>query len=404
MSSPADDALPPDAVPWRALFILGSASFASSAALRFCDPLLPKLANAFSTTPGAAAIVVTTYSIAYGGFQLITGPLGDRYGKVRMVALGATLCGLFTLACAFATSIDQIAVLRLLAGLTGAAIIPNCLAFIGDTIPMGQRQAVLARYMIFMSAGAVSGQAIGGILADAFGWQAVFVMVGAFLIAAGATLSVQLRSNAVLSRRSAIPDGGLAGSFRQIAASGRSPLGRLVLATVFLEAAIFFGAFTFVGAYLHTAFAISFTTIGALTALSALGAVGYSWFAPALLARFSQGTLIIFSTTAFLVSFALIAVSPWLWLVAVAIAIGGGGFALFHNSLQILATQINPEARGAAIATFACCFFAGQTVGVFVTSLVYDRFGAQPLFIAAAVLMPIMTLWFRAGLDRLRAQ
>jgi predicted MFS family arabinose efflux permease len=97
-------------------------------------------------------------------------------------------------------------------------------------------------------------------------------------------------------------------------------------------------------------------------------------------------------------------VSPWLWLVAVAIAIGGGGFALFHNSLQILATQINPEARGAAIATFACCFFAGQTVGVFVTSLVYDRFGAQPLFIAAAVLMPIMTLWFRAGLDRLRAQ
>ena len=64
MSSPADDALPPDAVPWRALFILGSASFASSAALRFCDPLLPKLATAFGTTPGAAAIVVTTYSVA----------------------------------------------------------------------------------------------------------------------------------------------------------------------------------------------------------------------------------------------------------------------------------------------------------------------------------------------------
>jgi len=404
MTSPADDAQPTDAVPWRALFMLGSASFASSAALRFCDPLLPKLASAFGTTPGAAAIVVTTYSIAYGGFQLLTGPLGDRYGKVRLVALGAALCGLFTFASAFATSIEQIAALRLLAGMCGAAIIPNCLAFIGDTIPMGQRQAVLARYMIFMSSGAVSGQAIGGILADAFGWHAVFVMVGCFLTFAGALLSLQLRTNPVLSRRAAMPEGGLAGSFRQIAASGRTALGRLVLATVFLEAALYFGAFTFVGAHLHAGFGVSFTTIGAMTALSALGAVTYSWSAPTLLARFAQGSLILFSTTAFLLSFLLIALSPWLWLVAVAIAVSGAGFALFHNSLQIMATQINPDARGAAIATFAFCFFAGQTVGVFATSLVYDHFGARPLFLAAAVLVPLMTLWFRARLGRLRSQ
>jgi len=392
-----------DAIPWRSLMILGSASFASSAALRFCDPLLPKLANAFSTTPGAAAIVVTTYSVAYGGFQLVTGPLGDRYGKVRLVSLGAILCGLFTIACAFAVSLDQIAILRLLAGLTGAAIIPNCLAFIGDTIPASQRQAVLARYMIFMSAGAVSGQAIGGIIADAFGWHAVFLMVGAFLVIAGTVLTLQLRTNPVLSKRSALPQGGLAGSFRQIAASGRTPLGRLVLATVFMEACFYIGAFTFLGAYLRSEFAISYTAIGALTALSALGAVIYSSAAPALLARYTQATLFLGAALAFSASFALLAVAPVLALVALAIVIGGASFALFHNALQNLATQMNPEARGASIATFAFCFFAGQTAGVFASSFVYDHWGAVPLFAGSAILMPLLILWFRGRLAALRS-
>ncbi|WP_164159399.1 MFS transporter, partial [Stenotrophomonas maltophilia] len=74
--------------------------------------------------------VITAYAVSYGGFQLVTGPLGDRYGKVRMVALSAVLSGLFTFACAFTTSLEQISILRFLAGLTGAAIIPNCIAFI----------------------------------------------------------------------------------------------------------------------------------------------------------------------------------------------------------------------------------------------------------------------------------
>jgi YNFM family putative membrane transporter len=391
-----------EAVPWRALFMLGSASFASSAALRFCDPLLPKLATAFQTTPGAAAIVVTTYSVAYGGFQLITGPLGDRYGKVRMIALGSFLCGLFTLACAFAGSLEQIAVLRLLAGLTGAAIIPNCLAFIGDTIPMAQRQAVLARYMIFMSAGTVSGQAIGGILADAFGWHAVFLMVGGFLLFGGVTLGLQLKSNPVLSRRPPVPEGGLAGSFAQILAIRKSPAGRLVLTAVLLEAALYFGAFTFIGAHLRQGYGISYTAIGIMTALSAVGAVSYSGLAPYLLDRFSQGTLVIVASAMFVVSFSLIAISPALWLIALAIVIGGGGFALFHNSLQAMATQMNPAARGASIAIFAFAFFAGQTIGVFAASLAYDRFGAVPLFAAAAILLPAMAFWFRSGLARLQ--
>jgi YNFM family putative membrane transporter len=400
MATGSIETAPLEPVPWRALFVLGAASFASSAALRFCDPLLPKLALAFNTTPGSAAIVVTAYAVAYGGFQLITGPLGDRFGKVRVIAFGALLCGLFTSASAFAASLEQLALLRFLAGLTGAAIIPNCLAFIGDTVPMPQRHAVLARYMIFMSTGTVSGQAIGGVLADLFGWHAVFLMVGGFLLFGGAMLALQMQTNPVLSRRPPPPEGGLLGSFRQITAVRHSATGRLVLATVTIEAAIYFGAFTFLGAHLREAYGISYTAIGVLTALSAVGAVTYSTLAPFLLARLSQSGLMALSAALFAIGFVAFALTPALWLVAVAIVACGAGFALFHNALQIMATQINPQARGASIAIFAFAFFAGQTIGVFLTSLAYDRFGAPPLFAATAVLMPIVVLWFRARLAK----
>ncbi len=64
---------------------------------------------------------------------------------------------------------------------------------------------------------------------------------------------------------------------------------------------------------------------------------------------------------------------------------------------------MNPEARGASIATFAFCFFAGQTVGVFASSFVYDHWGAAPLFVASGILLPALILWFRARLAALRA-
>lgn len=388
-------------VPWRALLVLGAASFASSAALRFCDPLLPKLADAFATTPGAAAIVVTTYSVAYGVFQLVTGPLGDRFGKVAVVAIGTILCGLFTLVSALATSLEQIALFRFAAGLTGAAIIPNCLAFIGDTIPMERRQAVLARYMVFMSGGAVSGQAIGGIVADLVGWQGVFVMVGAVLTLAGCTLLVQRRSNPVLAARPAPAAGGILSATGQMLSLGRSPAARLVLVTVTLEAAIFFGAFTFLGAHLRAAYAISYSLIGALTALSAGGAVLYAWFGPMLLSRFSQTSLIAGSAVMFVASFLTFAATPALWLMAGATVVAGAGFACLHNALQILVTQMNPEARGTSFAVFAFAFFAGQTVGVAIAGFVFDRAGAAPLFIGSAILLPLLVAWFGLGLRRI---
>lgn len=65
------------------IVLLAIAGFFSGAALRICDGLLPRIARDFGVTPGVAGHVVISFSIGYGLSQLLFGPLGDRFGKLR---------------------------------------------------------------------------------------------------------------------------------------------------------------------------------------------------------------------------------------------------------------------------------------------------------------------------------
>jgi len=59
-----------------------------------------------------------------------------------------------------------------------------------------------------------------------------------------------------------------------------------------------------------------------------------------------------------------VAYSPQWWSILPACLFFGLGFYMLHNTLQINATQMAPERRGAAVAAFASCFFLGQSTGV----------------------------------------
>ena len=68
------------------LLVLGMAAFMVQADARVIDPLLHVIARDFHTTPPSAAIVISSYALPYGLFQLFYGPLGDRIGKLRVMA------------------------------------------------------------------------------------------------------------------------------------------------------------------------------------------------------------------------------------------------------------------------------------------------------------------------------
>jgi predicted MFS family arabinose efflux permease len=96
--------------------------------------------------------------------------------------------------------------------------------------------------------------------------------------------------------------------------------------------------------------------------------------------------------------FTLLAIAPAIGFALPAMVLLGLGFYMFHNTLQTNATQMAPEARGLAVSVFAFFLFIGQSIGVALAAPFVDHFGAPPVYLAAAVLLPLTALWFRRRL------
>jgi predicted MFS family arabinose efflux permease len=58
---------------------------------------------------------------------------------------------------------------------------------------------------------------------------------------------------------------------------------------------------------------------------------------------------------------------------------------MLHNTLQTNATQMAPERRGAAVSSFACSFFIGQSVGVAVAGAMVERAGTAAVIVVGAI-------------------
>ncbi|RYD89345.1 MAG: MFS transporter, partial [Sphingomonadales bacterium] len=172
--------------------MLSLAGFGSGLSQRVLDPLLPRLEADFGQPLAAVSWVITGFSLGYALSQLFFGPLGDRYGKLRVITWGCAAGSLASVLCALAPALNGLVAARVFAGATNAALIPLAMAFIGDAVPYEQRQSVLARFSVGQIGGVALGQLIGGLSADYFGRRTPFVLL-AVIFAVSALLLAPLR-------------------------------------------------------------------------------------------------------------------------------------------------------------------------------------------------------------------
>ncbi|PSJ65246.1 MFS transporter [Kumtagia ephedrae] len=391
-SRPLDlgEAAPATAGVTRALFFLAVASFSGAATTRIMDAILPQIAHEFAVTIGAAAFVATAYAFAYGLFQLVFGPLGDRYGKYRIILLACAGSALTTLACAFSGTLPGLAAARLLSGMMAAAIVPLSIAWVGDVVPGDERQQVLARFMSAQIMGLLAGQIGGGVLGEYFGWRSAFLLIAAVYVLAIAGMLFEVIRNPALTRTKHAADASLRKSFAAFAGLIRRPVVRFVLAMVTIESFAMFGAFTYVGASLRYRFGFDYASVGLYLAVYCAGGLTYVLFSRRLIGWLGPARLSFWGTVLVAATYAAIAVTPFAEAYLPAIAVMGLGFYMLHNTLQTLATQMAPDARGSAVALFATFYFLAQAVGVYLAGLVIDRHGTSPVFLAAAGLLLVL--------------
>jgi len=365
--------------------------------MRVTDALLPRLASDFHVGIGRASAVVTGFAVAYGLMQVLFGPLGDRFGKLRVISYSTAAAALASLACLLAPGFDGLLTARIFAGAFCGSIIPLSMAWIGDVVPYERRQPIIARFLLGQILGLASGTAIGGFAADHAQWRWPFGLLAAWLAACALLIGLA-------SRNDPVPRQEKASHFARDAAGILTrPWPRVVVATVFVEGMLVFGALAFIPTHLHFNRGLDLSTAGLALVPYALGGTVFALFAGPIVRALGEEKLARAGTVLLMAGCLGVAWAPGAGLAAVACLVAGLGFYGLHNTLQTNATQMAPERRGAAMALFASLFFLGQSFGVAVAGVLVERAGTTTVLVAAGIAMLPVGLAFaalRAARDR----
>jgi AAHS family 4-hydroxybenzoate transporter-like MFS transporter len=109
--------------------------------------------------------------------------MGDRIGRRLTIIYGALWFGILTFVCSLATSLDQLTVLRFLAGIGMGGVVPNTVALVSEYAPKARRATWITLMFSGFSIGAGGGGAIASWLLPRFGWPILFEVGGVAAVA-----------------------------------------------------------------------------------------------------------------------------------------------------------------------------------------------------------------------------
>lgn len=189
------------------VYLLGI--FVGALDVNVLGPALPLIAHGFHTTLAWTAWTVTAYTVAYAASTVLAGALGDRLGRRGTFRVGVALFGVASLIAALSPHFVVFVLARVVQGAGAGAVYPNAQAEGVQAFPPERRGLALGLFGAVFGLASIVGPNVGGVLAQFYGWPAIF-----WFNAAAATtvlvLSVRLRPSPVGSR--ALPDaiGGVA--------------------------------------------------------------------------------------------------------------------------------------------------------------------------------------------------
>jgi predicted MFS family arabinose efflux permease len=362
--------------------------FGSMASMRLCDSMLPALAGEFAVPADHASQTISLFALAYGVFQLCSGPLGDRLGKIRVIAFAAFACALGNFGACLAGSLDELLAARLFSGAAAAGIVPLTMAWIGDHCPDGERQEALARLLGATVLGMMAGQWGGGALASSLGWRTPFLSVGAvFALGWVTATSVSLRISRDTSTKR------LTFVHQTIDILGARWV-RLVLLLTFVEGTFAYCALAFMPTYLNASFALPLSRAGLIASAYGVGGLIFSLNAKRVIRRLRDARLAGAGGLLLALALVTLAASPVWWLSVPACALAGFGFYALHNVLQNHAAQMAPQARGTAVSLFSCVLFLGQSFGIAMGAWSVSHASVRVLFVVCGLGLLVLALVF----------
>ena len=138
---------------------------------------MPSINEAIQPTTDQSLWILDIYGFTVGSLLITFGNLGDRFGRKKLLMIGAATFGVGSALVAFASAPETLIAARALMGLGGATLLPSCLAVISELFENpAQRSQAIGIFAATFAAGFVIGPIVCGILLNHFWWGSVFLV------------------------------------------------------------------------------------------------------------------------------------------------------------------------------------------------------------------------------------
>lgn len=235
--------------------------------LYWAQPLLDLISRDFGVSASSAGLVVTVTQVGYalGVFFLV--PLGDIVNRKRVIPALMFLTALFLAGTALAPTFS---VLLVTLGLIGIATVAGqfLTPLAGDLASDQQRGRVLGSVASGLLLGLLISRAISGIVADLFGWRAIYFTAAAIMVVLAVVMARRLP---VLPTRARVSYPSLLVSVLGTLTNQRVRVTMLIGAAAMCTFTIFWTGLTFLLA--ADPYGFSATQIGLVSLIGIAGAI-----------------------------------------------------------------------------------------------------------------------------------
>jgi len=343
--------------------------------------LILDIAQDLNIEVSKAALSVTAYMLSFGLFTLLFGPLGDRFGKTKIINIAAFGTAIFSMLGAFTVNLPYLIVVRAINGAFGAGIFPVTMALVGESFDKSERQGAISKVMGMMFLGGASATAVGGIISYFGSWRIVYFIYGiAELIIAIVMYKILEKSEAKIDKL----------SFTKVykEAFSNKQLVKIVSVIFFMGFSIF-GSFTFSGKYVQNKTGFNILQVGLILSLFGIGTVVGGRIVPKVRKKLSKNFLL-FAGILGSVSLAVFSVSGNPIVIAITLLGFGISFIFLQSTLVASAQETIPKLAGTVMAIASLNMFIGGGIGSLINGQIMNRLSINVIYMIASAILLIV--------------
>lgn len=368
------------------------------------SPILPLYARSFGVSTAAVGATITAFGLARLVTNLPAGEFADRRGRRTLLIGGPAITAVGMLGSGLAPNIWVLLLFRFVAGLGSGFYMTGAQIYLLDIASPEERGRFLATNQGALLVGVGFGPAIGGLVADAYGLAAPFLVVSCAAVATsiygyirlpetlGTTHDGKSEANPDLDATPTTSSGKTISRFGLLRSTDFLAVGFVSAGVFSIRAGV---RQTLVPLELNQEFGLEVAELGTL--FTALGVIGVLLIWPSGWAadRFGPKTLIVPTALAISVGMALVAVANTLTLFVVGLVIAAVGSSVTGPApAAYVANLVAEDQRGVAMGMYRTFGDIGVVASPVLSGALADATSISVAVAANAALMGAAAMWF----------